>query len=52
MSLPEKLYLGIVLFAFASFAILLATLAWTDGRLDKPKARAAEPIGKVAHLAS
>ena len=52
MSLPEKLYLGMVLLAFASFAILLASLAWLDGRLDNPEAKAALPAGKVAHLTS
>jgi hypothetical protein len=57
MSLPEKLYLAVVLFAFASFAIMLATLAWLDGRVDKRKqaarsVAAAKPVGQVAHQPS
>lgn len=52
MSLPEKLYLGLVLFAFTSFVILLATLAWLDRRIDKPEGKVASPAGKAVHLAS
>ena len=48
MSLPEKIYLAMVLTAFTSFAILLATLAWLDGRQDK-KATVPKPSGQVAH---
>lgn len=52
MSLPEELYLGMVLFAFTFYALLLATLAWLDHRLDAAPAKASIPSGKVAHALS
>ena len=37
MPLAEQLYLGMVLVAFFVFMIIVAVLAWTDGRLNQPE---------------
>ncbi len=43
MSLGEKLYLALVLAAFASFAIVVAFLSWSDRRYDRRMAPEAAP---------
>jgi hypothetical protein len=47
LSLPEKLYLTMVLIMFASFTVLLAMLSWLDARETRLQRRR-EQIAKAS----
>lgn len=49
MSIAEKVYLGMVLFLFFGFMLLVATLSWLDAKENRAASAQRKPVtGKPA----